>query len=266
MRPDAGWPSDRRRPETPPPWAAVPASAADLPENYVPRHSVQTPGPAADPAEPISGPIPVVRPAGGLIAGDARAGGGALGGAAGPVGGPSLPPSGLPMRRRRGAGPGTPLQADTAPAAGPWLRPGPIVPHEPARRLGAPPEMLGAPEPIPAWGLPLASPPRGFAVPVVPDVVPDVVPGTAPGGAPDVAAAEPVAPGPGSAVDEGAVDEAAVDRTGVDRAGVDETDDVAAPNGHAPAGPAEVASLDGVAAADDDVSVIWRADGGHAGR
>ena len=39
------------------------AAAGDLPENYVPRHSVQTPGPAAEPAAPISGPIPIVRPA-----------------------------------------------------------------------------------------------------------------------------------------------------------------------------------------------------------
>ena len=39
------------------------AAAGDLPENYVPRHSVQTPGPAAEPAEPVSGPIPIVRPA-----------------------------------------------------------------------------------------------------------------------------------------------------------------------------------------------------------
>ena len=37
-------------------------AAGDLPENYVPRHSVQTPGPAAAPSASISGPIPIVRP------------------------------------------------------------------------------------------------------------------------------------------------------------------------------------------------------------
>ena len=36
-----------------------------------------------------------------------------------------------------------------------------IVPNEPVQRLGAPPGMLGAGEPLPPWGVP-ASPPRGF--------------------------------------------------------------------------------------------------------
>src|SRR6185312_3301088 len=128
-------------PQPPPAWVARHTSPADLPENYVPRHSVQTPGPAADPAAPISGPIPVVRPMAGPGA-DRTVGGDP---AHGPIGGPSLPPTGLPVRRRRGSGPGTPLHAEGT-ASGPWSRPGPIVPNAPARRLGAPPEILGGPE------------------------------------------------------------------------------------------------------------------------
>jgi hypothetical protein len=182
---DGARPNGRNRPEPPPAqhlqpaqpppaWVAGYGSPADRPENYVPRHSVQTPGPAADPAAPISGPIPVVRPAADPIVNGAPAGQGP--GADGTVvgdparariGGPSLPPTGLPVHRRRGSGPGTPLHAEGT-AAGPWSGPGPIVPNEPARRLGAPPEMLGAPDPISSWGLPLASPPRGFAGPVRP--------------------------------------------------------------------------------------------------
>ena len=61
-------PDTRHEPAPPlPPPPAVPlpppgfAAAGDLPENYVPRHSVQTPGPAAEPAAPVSGPIPIVR-------------------------------------------------------------------------------------------------------------------------------------------------------------------------------------------------------------
>jgi len=140
-------------PLPPPPAVPLPppgfAAAGDLPENYVPRHSVQTPGPAAEPAEPVSGPIPIVRPA----TGDDTSGT--------PLGGPSLPPTGIPLPvRKKRSGPGTPLQAGGA-AAGPWSRPTSIVPNEPVQRLGAPPGRLGAGEPLPPWGVP-ASPPRGF--------------------------------------------------------------------------------------------------------
>jgi hypothetical protein len=138
-------------------------AAGDLPENYVPRHSVLTPGPAAEPAAPISGPIPIVRP----VAGDPADGEPRRG----PVGGPSLPPTGMPLPvRKKRNGPGTPLQGSGVPA-GPWSRPGaPIVPSEPVQRLGAPPERLGGDDPLPLWGVP-ASPPRGFApAPAEPDV------------------------------------------------------------------------------------------------
>ena len=150
-------PDTRHEPAPPlPPPPAVPlpppgfAAAGDLPENYVPRHSVQTPGPAAEPAEPVSGPIPIVRPA----TGDDTSGT--------PLGGPSLPPTGIPLPvRKKRSGPGTPLQVGGA-AAGPWSRPSTsIVPNEPVQRLGAPPGRLGAHEPLPPWGMP-ASPPRGF--------------------------------------------------------------------------------------------------------
>ena len=150
-------PDTRHEPAPPlPPPPAVPlpppgfAAAGDLPENYVPRHSVQTPGPAAEPAEPVSGPIPIVRPA----TGDDTSGT--------PLGGPSLPPTGIPLPvRKKRSGPGTPLQVGGA-AAGPWSRPSTsIVPNEPVQRLGAPPSRLGAREPLPPWGVP-ASPPRGF--------------------------------------------------------------------------------------------------------
>jgi len=154
---DVVLPDTRHEPAPPlplPPAVPLPppgfAAAGDLPENYVPRHSVQTPGPAAEPAEPVSAPIPIVRPA----TGDDPSGT--------PLGGPSLPPTGmpLPVRRKRG-GPGTPLQVGGA-AAGPWSRPSTsIVPNEPVQRLGAPPSRLGAREPLPPWGVP-ASPPRGF--------------------------------------------------------------------------------------------------------
>ena len=157
-------PDVRNEPAPPlPPPPAVPlpppgfAAAGDLPENYVPRHSVQTPGPAAEPAAPVSGPIPIVRPA----TGDDTPGT--------PLGGPSLPPTGVPLPvRTKRSGPGTPLRASGT-AAGPWSRPStPIVPNEPVQRLGAPPGRLGAGEPLPPWGVP-ASPPRGFpaAHPVV---------------------------------------------------------------------------------------------------
>ena len=134
-------------------------AAGDLPENYVPRHSVRTPGPAAEPAAPISGPIPIVRPEADDAADDParlrRA----------PVGGPSLPPTGMPLPvRKRRSGPGTPLHGAESPAAGPWSRPnGSIVPSEPVQRLGAPPGMLDGAEPLPSWGVP-GSPGRGFAV------------------------------------------------------------------------------------------------------
>jgi hypothetical protein len=150
-------PDTRHEPAPPlPPPPAVPlpppgfAAAGDLPENYVPRHSVQTPGPAAEPAEPVSGPIPIVRPA----TGDDTSGT--------PLGGPSLPPTGIPLPvRKKRSGPGTPLQVG-GPATGPWSRPSTsIVPNEPVQRLGAPPGRLGAGEPLPPWGVP-ASPPRGF--------------------------------------------------------------------------------------------------------
>ncbi len=183
-----GRPDERRRPDPARSRGTVPTSAADLPENYVPRHSVQTPGPAAEPAAPISGSFPVVPPLDGPGGGARTGGQDPRGGSSdGPVGGPSLTAAGLPIRRRRGSGPGTPLQAGSAPAPGPWSRPGPVVPHAPARRLGAPPEMLGSPEPIPSWGLPLASPPRGFAVPGRPA-------GAGPGA--PVAETEPTAPAP----------------------------------------------------------------------
>ena len=110
-------------PLPPPPAVPLPppgfAAAGDLPENYVPRHSVQTPGPAAEPAEPVSGPIPIVRPA----TGDDPSGT--------PLGGPSLPPTGIPLPvRKKRSGPGTPLQVGGA-AAGPWSRPSTsIVPKD----------------------------------------------------------------------------------------------------------------------------------------
>ncbi len=141
-------------PLPPPPAVRLPppgfAAVGDLPENYVPRHSVQTPGPAAEPAEPVSGPIPIVRPA----TGDDTSGT--------PLGGPSLPPTGIPLPvRKKRSGPGTPLQVGGT-ATGPWSRPSTsIVPNEPVQRLGAPPGRLGAHEPLPPWGMP-ASPPRGF--------------------------------------------------------------------------------------------------------
>ena len=141
-------------PLPPPPAVRLPppgfAAVGDLPENYVPRHSVQTPGPAAKPAEPVSGPIPIVRPA----TGDDTSGT--------PLGGPSLPPTGIPLPvRKKRSGPGTPLQVGGT-ATGPWSRPSTsIVPNEPVQRLGAPPGRLGAHEPLPPWGMP-ASPPRGF--------------------------------------------------------------------------------------------------------
>ena len=125
--------------------AAAPGfvAAGDLPENYVPRHSVQTPGPAAEPAAPISGPIPIVRPA----HGDSTEAGRPPGRDA-PRRRPSLPPAGvpLPVRKKRN-GPGTPLVGRRG-AAGPWSRPGAsLVPSEPVQRLGAPPGMLGGAEP-----------------------------------------------------------------------------------------------------------------------
>ena len=140
-------------------------AAGDLPENYVPRHSVQTPGPAAEPAAPISGPIPIVRPA----HGDATEASSSAGPRRAPVGGPSLPPTGVPLPvRKKRSGPGTPLPGGGAGGGGPWSRPGAsIVPNEPVQRLGAPPGMLGGAEPLPSWGVP-ASPPRGFAAAPVP--------------------------------------------------------------------------------------------------
>ena len=135
----------RRRVDTPPrPWtAAAAAPPPEPPENYVPRHSVLTPGPAAEPATP-TGPVPAARPDGSA------------------VGGPSLP-SGLPVRRKR-TGPGTPLRSDARAPVGPWSGPSPVVSPEPALRLGAPPEAPVTPEPVPAWGLPLATPVQGMAV------------------------------------------------------------------------------------------------------
>jgi hypothetical protein len=206
-----------RRPAAPDPWAAAYASPADLPENYVPRHSVQIPGPAAEPAAPISGPIPVVRPSGGHPAGSPaepapRAGGGGI------VGGPSLPPTGLPIRRRKSSGPGTPLQGD-GDASGPWSRPVPIVPNEPARRLGAPPEALGSPEAAPPRR-PARSPSRGFALPLHPEVPDPVPPADA---ATRVDAPPSAAPAPATPVDDDATPDASV-AVPVDRAaGVDET-------------------------------------------
>ena len=171
-------PDTRHAPPLPPP-PVVPlpppgfAAAGDLPENYVPRHSVQTPGPAAEPAAPVSGPIPIVRP----DTGDGHDG---VDTRSAPLGGPSLPPTGMPLPvRRKRSGPGTPLQPNGT-ATGPWSRPATsIVPNEPVQRLGAPPGMLGAGEGLPPWGVP-ASPPRGFpaaraddADPAVEIAVPD---------------------------------------------------------------------------------------------
>ena len=147
----------RRKPVAPtrlPPPPPVPppgsVAAGDLPENYVPRHSVLTPGPAAEPAAPISGPIPVVRP----VADDATTGTAAaeapntIETRSAPVGGPSLPPTGIPLPvRKRRTGPGVPLHGDGT-AAGPWSRPGSsIVPDQPVQRLGAPPGVPGGPTP-----------------------------------------------------------------------------------------------------------------------
>jgi hypothetical protein len=157
-------------PEQQPPGPAAYPSAAELPENYIPRHSVQTPGPAAQPAAPLSGPTPV-------------------------VGGPSLPPNGL-IRRRRG-GPGTPLQAERPAGTGPWSGPSPVVPPAPTQRLGAPPETPGGPERtswpgevlVPTPGLAAVPPPGfrdlpgpelGFAqAPAAPPAPPEAVNGTA---------------------------------------------------------------------------------------
>ena len=149
----------------PPPPVPPPGSVAagDLPENYVPRHSVLTPGPAAEPAAPISGPIPVVRP----VADDATTGAAeapnTIETRSAPVGGPSLPPTGIPLPvRKRRTGPGVPLHGDGT-AAGPWSRPGSsIVPDQPVQRLGAPPGVPGGSDSLPSWGVP-ASPPYGFA-------------------------------------------------------------------------------------------------------
>lgn len=154
---DAVVPDTRHEPAPPhPPPPAVPlpppgfAVVGDLPENYVPRHSVQIPGPVAEPAEPVSGPIPIVRPA----RGDDTSGA--------PLGGPSLPPTGIPLPvRKKRSGAGTPLQV-RGPAAGQWSRPSTsIVPNDPVQRLGAPPSRFAAGEPLPPWGVP-ASPPWGF--------------------------------------------------------------------------------------------------------
>jgi hypothetical protein len=162
----------RRKPVAPtrlPPPPPVPppgsVAAGDLPENYVPRHSVLTPGPAAEPAAPISGPIPVVRP----VADDGAASTAAaeapntIETRSAPVGGPSLPPTGIPLPvRKRRTGPGVPLHGDGT-AAGPWSRPGSsIVPDQPVQRLGAPPGIPGGSDSLPSWGVP-ASPPYGFA-------------------------------------------------------------------------------------------------------
>ena len=129
----------------------------------MPRHSVLTPGPAAEPAAPISGPIPVVRP----VADDATTGAAeapnTIETRSAPVGGPSLPPTGIPLPvRKRRTGPGVPLHGDGT-AAGPWSRPGSsIVPDQPVQRLGAPPGVPGGSDSLPSWGVP-ASPPYGFA-------------------------------------------------------------------------------------------------------
>jgi hypothetical protein len=158
----------RRKPVAPtrlPPPPPVPppgsVAAGDLPENYVPRHSVLTPGPAAEPAAPISGPIPVVRP----VADDGAAPEvpNTIETRSAPVGGPSLPPTGIPLPvRKRRTGPGVPLHGDGT-AAGPWSRPGSsIVPDQPVQRLGAPPGVPGGSDSLPSWGVP-ASPPYGFA-------------------------------------------------------------------------------------------------------
>jgi hypothetical protein len=171
-RRDASPPVAARRAPLPPAVPLTPADgipAGDLPENYVPRHSELTPGPAAEPALPISGPIPVVRP-------ETDDGPNTIETRSAPVGGPSLPPTGIPLPvRKRRSGPGRPLQSD-GPTTGPWLRPGTsIVPNEPVQRLGAPPGMLGGAEPLPSWGVP-ASPPHGFGIVTPP-------PGTAVGDA-----------------------------------------------------------------------------------
>ncbi|MDT0348381.1 hypothetical protein [Pseudonocardia charpentierae] len=158
----------RRKPVAPariPPPPPVPppgsVAAGDLPENYVPRHSVLTPGPAAEPAAPISGPIPVVRP----VADDGTTAEvpNTIETRSAPVGGPSLPPTGIPLPvRKRRTGPGVPLHGDGS-AAGPWSRPGSsIVPDQPVQRLGAPPGVPGGSDSLPSWGVP-ASPPYGFA-------------------------------------------------------------------------------------------------------
>ncbi len=205
---------DQPAPGVPASWPTAYASPAELPENYVPRHSVQTPGPAAEPSGPISGPINRV------------------------VGGPSLPPTGmpLPLRKRRGSGPGRPLQADGPAVEGPWSRPGgSVVPNEPVRRLGDPPEALDASERPPSWGVPVASPPRGFGPPVPPKAPADATaaPTETAGSAeaPGVAGVAPgVTAGPRAEVVPGNV----ADRSGAAEAG---------PTGAAgaAAGPAEAA-------------------------
>jgi hypothetical protein len=74
-----------------------------------PRHSVQSPGPAATPVG-----IPPDDPS----------------------------PGGLPVRRRRG-GPGKPLHADGPPVAGPWTRPGAHVPKDVNGTVDATPADAG---------------------------------------------------------------------------------------------------------------------------
>lgn len=254
-------------------------AAGDLPENYVPRHSVQTPGPAAEPAPPITGPIPIVRPAAGDPAGapDAER--------RGPVGGPSLPPTGapLPVRKKRG-GPGTPLQSGGSAAAGAWSRPGgSVVPSsEPVQRLGAPPGIRGGAEPMPPWGVP-TSPPRGFVAtpaPADPDlgpaapgpagaeVVPPVVQPDAEPGAeqPAVGAADPVvADGAEDVPDADLVDADPVDADPVVADPVVADADLG--DADADLGDADPADLAGAAADDDpepDEPATRRADGSPA--
>jgi hypothetical protein len=232
--PDVSRLREQRRPAAPDPWAAAYASPADLPENYVPRHSVQIPGPAAEPAAPISGPIPIVRPAEETPAG-------------GTVGGPSLPPTGLPIRRRRSSGPGTPLQGD-GDASGPWSRPIPIVvPNEPARRLGAPPQALGTPAAAPPWGTSPMSPARGLpvtdrpAAPARDDAPPPAGATPAAVGAPGAPVDDDATPAAAPAVPADRMAEAAVEADELEAASA-ETAEVPPPAAAASATPAPAAA------------------------
>ena len=107
------------------------------------------PGPAAEPAAPISGPILIVRPADGDSTEASSSAGPRPRARRGPVAAAHRGAAAGPQEAQRSwytAGGG-------AGAAGPWSRPGAsFVPNEPVQRLGAPPGMLAAPSRCPRGG------------------------------------------------------------------------------------------------------------------